>query len=106
MYQTRKDAYQDVRNRSLTCSTVLKRVDNEAEHEGSLSYVSFKRLRPGAINTGFNLHRPTQGGHGARRVQRVVYPRVVDGVDDAGRQGLTLVHNRAQLEQLQDTFMS
>jgi hypothetical protein len=56
----------------------------------------------GAFNTGFdtvNLHRPTT------EYSASITSSVTSSPRTAGRQWLTLVHVRAQLEQLQDTLM-
>ena len=107
-----------------------KRRNLKPKLESGSSYFSFKRLLPGAFNTGFdtgNMHRPTGGlpprvaasmsGAAASRsvnsaatvaidsTSIVLSSSVVPGGAAVG-QGLTLVHVRAQLEELQDTFMS
>jgi dual specificity protein kinase YAK1 len=75
---------------------------------------SYKRCNPAfgfssAFNPRRQLTKPATAtandGHDNENSDLIISVNDVLAADD-GRQGLTLVHGRAQLEQLQDTLMS
>ena len=89
---------------SVAAGLERRKLNLKAKHESSSSHFPFKSLVPGAFNMGFIASTCTAlpGGMTLRSTS----PMRSASVLYACAQGLTLVHVRAPLEQLQDTFMS